>query len=125
MPSGFPRSSSMRCVRLGQTENDQLRTPPPGRRDAIERQRYGWILAPPTEGAYDDDVARPLVTDISLVLAGVALGVAATLLITSKAGDGLVTGIAARTAGWKARLADVIVQGRENAIRDVENSRNP
>ena len=77
--------------------------------------RSEWY-APQERGQNDAGVGL-----LTLVL-GAALGAAAALLVTSKAGQELRAQIAGATGGWKDHAAEALAQGRERLIDAVEHS---
>ena len=69
---------------------------------------------------YDDSGARAMSMAAVAVMAGIAIGAAAALLLAPKSGEELRTFLLTRAGNWKAVLADSLSTGREKLVDSVE-----
>ena len=69
---------------------------------------------------YDDSGARAMSMAAVAVMAGIAIGAAAALLLAPKSGEELRTFLLTRAGNWKAVLAESLSTGREKLVDSVE-----
>lgn len=69
---------------------------------------------------YDDSGAREMSMAAVAVMAGIAIGAAAALLLAPKSGEELRNFLLTRAGNWKAVLADSLSTGREKLVDSVE-----